>query len=685
MGNRTLIPSYKNPRRFNNAAFNSASLIAALADYGAEAGTVFIEPGIWTMDAGFTVPKNLRLWFDEGVTWNVANGVTINLARPPIIGEGQNVFNLTGTGAVVITAAGGFPVSPEWFGALADGATNDGPAINKAISAVAGGGTVQLTPGKTYAVDPATDRIRIRSNVTLDLNGATIQRIGVNYLNNLVENFTYAPGTGYDSNITVKNGTLLGNGTNDVGTQSHASPAGNVFLFGVDGFKLENLKLDTANGDCLGWRLANNGYVDRVVGGSFGRNLFSPTSGTGNRITNCNFDFAGLTGASPGAYIDIENDAADEVSDTYWENMITKGMIFVDFWTAAAGAFAHKTRLINCVFTGDSPQTFRVQATNSVIAKSFIIGDTCRIAVAVNTAAALRLTNVAGVRCFAKLANDDPAGQGTSKAIWIQGPTDDFVYGGQNAVDGFSSGIDAIDFPLTNSRFVGAHIGDVHLRQGSDSNRFIGCKIGTMDLVDSDSNQFKDCNITGTLTLTRSASNDFSGGELPDLIVNEATSLNNRFRVDNRITGAKTFNGGATWLGQLFELQSGEFVPTLTGSTGGAATLTTAWGRYNVVGDILYYSMSLAWNASTGTGDQRINLNLPDSIVPVDAISPSRWAASLLAAGFAFTGTQLVANISGGNGFIAPYGLSNVGVATGVPANLAAGNYEEITGFFRIR
>ena len=100
---------------------------------------------------------------------------------------------------------------------------------------------------------------------------------------------------------------------------------------------------------------------------------------------------------------------------------------------------------------------------------------------------------------------------------------------------------------------------------------------------------------------------------------------------------------------------------------------------------MLYFSMSLAWSASTGTGNQRINLNLPNSILPIDAVTPSRWACAFSAYGFAFTGSALSLGLSGGVGFIAPFAIDNAGTSTAIPASTASGTYESISGCFRIR
>lgn len=739
------------------------------------------------------IPSNISIHVLKGGSFSIATGVTLTINGPFHAGL-FTCFTWAGTGEVRF----GYEAASyaEWFGAVADGSTDDGAFINKAIDSLQTyGGRVYLGRKRTYAVHAGNNRVKIRSNVYLDLNGATIQRIGTNYSNNLVENYTYAPGTAYDSNVGIGNGTLKGNGTNDTATQSHTVPAANVFWFGVNGFVIENLKSDTANGDCLGWRLANDGYVDRVVGGSFGRNLFSPTSGLRNRITNCNFDFTGLTGAAPGAYIDCENDAADETSDTYWENVSSKGFVFVDFWTASGGDFAHNARFVACKFSGDSPRTLSIQSTNPTVARGFVIGDSCRVAVAVNTAAAVKISQVSGVICNALLANDSGS-QGSSKAIWIagsgsarnaasagifslagiagsgsfatktltisntvsagsetiawtstavtiavqagvstvaqvlakvgtgsetgtpwatlalvqagtvaalastamasltaydDGATENIEFNGRVAVDEFSTGLYAVDVPVKNSRFTGMFLGDVQLREGSSGNVFTGCKVGVLTIIDSGSNDFKDCNITGATSITTNSgavtaatSNDFTGCTLTDITFSGSATINNRFRADTRITGTKTFNSSSTWLGQIFEKEEGSFTPTITGSSSGSATITGVWGRYNVLGDLFHWAMTCQITATTGTGELRVNLNPPNSIVPADGSTPSRWPVIFFGYNFAFTGSQVVGFMSGGAAVISLYGVDNAGTLTAVPATIATG-YFYLQGSFRVR
>jgi hypothetical protein len=73
-------------------------------------------------------------------------------------------------GTAEASSSGGPPFDVTRFGARGDGRTIDSPAINRAIAAAAGGGTVYFPPG-TYA----SYSVRLKSGVTLHLDrGATL-------------------------------------------------------------------------------------------------------------------------------------------------------------------------------------------------------------------------------------------------------------------------------------------------------------------------------------------------------------------------------------------------------------------------------------------------------------------------------------------------------------------------------
>src|SRR5437764_4716916 len=108
-----------------------SSLAAAIASIGSTE-MMLIIPYAQSVSADLTIPANIRLWFTNG-TINVASGKKLKVNGPITAGVRQ-IF--TGTGGVKFGSAN--PIAfPEWFGAAADGATNDWAAIQKAINAFA--------------------------------------------------------------------------------------------------------------------------------------------------------------------------------------------------------------------------------------------------------------------------------------------------------------------------------------------------------------------------------------------------------------------------------------------------------------------------------------------------------------------------------------------------------------------
>lgn len=370
------------------------------------------------------------------------------------------------------------------FGAVGNGSTDDTAAINAAIEAAfaIGGGTVVFMP-QTYAI---LTTVKIRSNVTLDLCGATLQRIGANKTFNIVQNFTYSPFTAIDTNISIINGTIAGNVTNDVATQDHIAGAGNIFLYGVSIFRIENIRLLAANSNGFGWRECSNGLVNHVTGGTFGANLFAPTSGLNNYVSNCDFAYDGATGAAPGVCVDIEPNGVTEIARIYFSNCRMNDLVLVDFWQSPGGSFIIEAQFDNCTFVGKSPYTIKIVAANSVNADNVIFGDTCRAAVLVNSASVIQIGNVNGVICNAQLANDSGT-VGVSRGIEITAAVSNFTFGGSTTAGdtAFNNDIDASQFAINDSHFRNVKFGSVYL-QGS-GNYFDGGSINALTLAGASS------------------------------------------------------------------------------------------------------------------------------------------------------------------------------------------------------
>lgn len=81
----------------------------------------------------------------------------------------------------------------------------------------------------------------------------------------------------------------------------------------------------------------------------------------------------------------------------------------------------------------------------------------------------------------------------------------------------------------------------------------------------------------------------------------------------------------------LDDYEEGTFTPTVVGtSTAGSGTYTAQVGRYTKVGNLVAFTVTLAWSAHTGTGDIRIS-GLPFTSANVTGMQPalSVWADSL--------------------------------------------------------
>jgi len=105
-------------------------------------------------------------------------------------------------------------VTDPTYGAVGDGTTDNGPALQAALDAVnaSGGGEIYVPPG-TYLLSSGLP-LRIHANTTLTLSPATTLRRGMNSDSILVNGLTGQALGGYtgQSNITVRGGTWDANG-----------------------------------------------------------------------------------------------------------------------------------------------------------------------------------------------------------------------------------------------------------------------------------------------------------------------------------------------------------------------------------------------------------------------------------------------------------------------------------------
>lgn len=94
-------------------------------------------------------------------------------------------------------------VTPEMFGAVGDGTTDDSNAIQAALN---NAGAIIFSPGKTYKV---TNTLRVKNGTLIDLNASTIISTNKHLLFNFQTSDVFLGYNG-NGNITIRNGNVLG-------------------------------------------------------------------------------------------------------------------------------------------------------------------------------------------------------------------------------------------------------------------------------------------------------------------------------------------------------------------------------------------------------------------------------------------------------------------------------------------
>ena len=105
----------------------------------------------YTFSTAETIPSNITLKFEPGARLAIANGITVADQGGIDALPNQQIFSLTGTGKVALSAVK--DVYPEWWGADNTGVADSGTAITAAIASSTGI-TVHLNGTYTYATSP---------------------------------------------------------------------------------------------------------------------------------------------------------------------------------------------------------------------------------------------------------------------------------------------------------------------------------------------------------------------------------------------------------------------------------------------------------------------------------------------------------------------------------------------------
>ena len=227
-------------------------------------------------------------------------------------------------------------VTPEMFGAVGDGVTDDLQAFMDALSEHV---PVVLKNNTTYLV---SDSIILESGAYIIGNNATIKKVA-NTNNPIIQNYG-RDNNSRDDNITITSLNFIGSGNSETTDQGSA-----ITMYMVDNLVIDNIKTNNTNGDGLLIR-DSTASISNVIVGDYGRNGVSLDSG---HITCDNIVVEGvaLPGANPGIPIDCES-VNGEKAYIDFTNCKMGRLSIADFYTAS-GDFCTDVNINNCEIGGD--------------------------------------------------------------------------------------------------------------------------------------------------------------------------------------------------------------------------------------------------------------------------------------------------------------------------------------------
>jgi Pectate lyase superfamily protein len=176
-------------------------LATAVSTIGSATATIEI-PASTTISADLTVPANITLLVTGAGQFSVNATKTLTINGGLVAGL-STIF--TGSGSVRLGAK--VPVAfPQWWGALADGSTDDSSAVAKAIAAYSSGGTVYFGAG-TWIV----------SNITVSASNVNLVGAGIGATTLKLKNSTNTSVVTFSGSTScaLRNLTVDGNRTNN--------------------------------------------------------------------------------------------------------------------------------------------------------------------------------------------------------------------------------------------------------------------------------------------------------------------------------------------------------------------------------------------------------------------------------------------------------------------------------------
>lgn len=293
----------------------------AISNIGSTEKTLVVSKSM-TVSTNTTVPANIRLRFERGGELAVGNGVTVTINGPVEAGS-YKIFALTGTGA--ITFGGGMVDTylPEWFGAVGDLTTDDGPAFRALLTAMPYGEAVL---SKRYLIDSAGTNGGIELKMDMFLRGYGRYNTGLKAgANHPAKPLVYMAGVGGFNNSIILSEMLLD-------SQASSLCTGGFYGDKIYASNFDNLRLDGfLNGPAIGlyataevtafFNKISNPYINNCkygiyLSGSAGENAPNCTTIIGGEIVGGAASVSGiyLDNLVTGTYVfgtDIENTFSD--------------------------------------------------------------------------------------------------------------------------------------------------------------------------------------------------------------------------------------------------------------------------------------------------------------------------------------------------------------------------------------
>lgn len=163
----------------HSSSSEETSLYSLQAAIGATKAVIDILPGLYTIANNMTINAGITLRFHKNAKLSVATTKTLTV-NGAIDAGAEQIF--TGAGTVSGTFSGNTRIVPQWWGAIADGSTDDRDEINSAATVAAG--KTLLFPNGTYKVSSALTigatvrsvfengaKIKPDNSITVTING----------------------------------------------------------------------------------------------------------------------------------------------------------------------------------------------------------------------------------------------------------------------------------------------------------------------------------------------------------------------------------------------------------------------------------------------------------------------------------------------------------------------------------